>query len=248
MTVPIPETMVTPSIPWQRHWLTALLLGMAIIVAWQVPWLSAVVYPFRLFGTFVHELCHGLTAIATGGNFQRFEVQTDLSGVAWSAGGVRVLVASAGYVGSAIAGGVFILLYQRLLSSRALLYAIGGLLAVLCLLFVRNLFGIASGLTLSALFIAAGWKLPPSWRDLLLMTLALQLILDGYNSLFTVLSLSTGSATHTDAHTMAQLTFVPASVWVVIWMALSSVVLIHALRWSYRRNAKKTPMNVTSSG
>jgi hypothetical protein len=224
---------------WLRHWGGMAVLGVLIVVAWQVPWLHWFVYPFRLFGTFVHELSHGLSALLTGGDFHRFVVQPDLSGTAWSAGGIRVVVASAGYVGSAIAGGVLILLYQRLTSSRVLLIGTGIALALLCLLFVRNFFGIATGLGLAALLTFAGFKLGTGWRDALLITLALQLILDGYNSLFTVFSLSTGAGAHTDAHTMAQLTFVPAPVWVVLWMGLSTFVLYHALRWSFpvTRNA-----------
>jgi hypothetical protein len=224
--------------PWTRHWGGMLTLGVLIVVAWQVPWLNWFVYPFRLFGTFVHELSHGFAAILTGGHFHRFEVQPDLSGVAWSAGGIRMVVASAGYVGSAIAGGVLILLHQRLLSSRVLLIGLGVALGLLCVLFVRNLFGVATGLGLSALLLLAGLKLGESWRDALLITLALQLILDGYNSLFTVLSLSTASGTHTDAHTMAKLTFLPAMVWVLIWMGLSSVILYYALSWSFLRSAR----------
>ncbi len=228
---------------WLRHWSGTLLLGVLIIVIWQVPWLNVLVYPFRLFGTFVHELSHGMAAIFTGGRFHRFAVETDLSGVAWSAGGIRAIVSSAGYIGSAIAGGVLILLYQRLLSSRLLLIGLGALLAIMCVLFVRNLFGVASGLGLSALLLLAGIKLPSSWRDLLLMTLGLQLILDGYNSLFTVLSLSTDSATHTDAHTMAQLTLVPASIWVLVWMGLSTAVLYYVLRWSFPASPGMTAAN-----
>ena len=236
----------TTDLPWQRHWATTLGLGLLIVLVWQVPWLSALVYPFRLFGTFVHELCHGLAAMVTGGYFHRFEVQTDLSGVAWSAGGIRMIVASAGYVGSAVIGGVLILLYQRLLSARVLLIGIGIVLGVMCLLFVRNLFGIASGLGLSAVCVLAGFKLGESWRDLLLMTLALQLILDGYNSLFTLFALAR-SSTHTDAHTMAQLTHLPASLWVLIWMLLSSFLLFHALRWSWRRTHVAPSLRAASS-
>ncbi len=224
-----------------------LILGLLIVIAWQVPWLQWLVYPFRLFGTFVHELSHGLAAIATGGQFHRFAVQPDLSGVALSAGGVRIVVASAGYVGSAVAGGVLIFLYQRLLSARVLLIAIGTALAVLCVLFVRNLFGVTTGLGLAAVLLFAGLRLGPSWRDALLVTLAMQLILDGYNSLFTVLSLARESGVHTDAHTMAQLTMLPALVWVLVWMGLSTFVLYYALRWSFaRRSPRSSPAVITS--
>ena len=232
---------------WLRHWSGMLVLGLLIFAAWQVPWLNALVYPFRLFGTFVHELCHGLAAIATGGSFHRFEVQPDLSGLAWSAGGMRMIVSSAGYVGSAIAGGVLIFLYQRLFSARVLLIALGFGLAVLCLLFVRNGFGILTGLGLASMLTLAGIYFSSAWRDALLVTLALQLILDGYNSLFTVLSLSTASGTRTDAHTMAQLTHLPAMLWVLVWMLLSTAVLYKALRWSFPAPAKAIPSPLTSA-
>jgi len=89
-----------------RRWFALAGLALLLIGLWQVPWLGGAVYPFRVFGTFVHELSHGLAAIATGGDFVRFAVSPDLSGVAHSAGGWRVVVASAGYIGSAVFGGV----------------------------------------------------------------------------------------------------------------------------------------------
>jgi hypothetical protein len=218
----------------RRHWLGLALLAVALIVLWQVPWLGWLAYPFRLFGTFVHELSHGLAAIATGGAFQRFSVQPDLSGLAWSAGGIRVVVTSAGYLGSAIFGGVLIALHARWLSARVLLVGMAVVLALLCLLFVRNLFGLASGLLLSAAMGWAGLRLAEAWRDGLLKVLALQLILDGYNSLFTVFRLARTGDTASDAQTMAQLTWLPASLWAVLWMLVSTAVLFGVLRFAMR--------------
>ncbi|PIV32542.1 MAG: peptidase M50, partial [Lysobacterales bacterium CG02_land_8_20_14_3_00_62_12] len=60
--------------------LILLLLSALILGLWQVPWLGWLVFPFRLFGTFVHELSHGLAAVLTGGDFVRFTVHPDLSG------------------------------------------------------------------------------------------------------------------------------------------------------------------------
>ena len=82
---------------------------------------------------------------------------------------------------------------------------------VLCLLFVRNLFGVAAALAITGALLFAGVKFSEYWRDTLLKVLALQLILDGYNSLFTVLHLSRTSDTATDAQAMAQLTWLPAT-------------------------------------
>ena len=54
-----------------RRWFALAGLALLLIGLWQVPWLGGAVYPFRVFGTFVHELSHGLAAIATGGDFVR---------------------------------------------------------------------------------------------------------------------------------------------------------------------------------
>ena len=220
-----------------KHWLELLGIALALVVLWQVPWLGWLAYPFRLFGTFVHELSHGLAAIATGGQFQRFSVSPDLSGLAWSAGGIRVIVSSAGYIGSAIFGGVLVALHARGLPARVLLLGMGVVFGVLCLLFVRNLFGLASALVLTAALLYAGLKFSEAWRDGLLKVLALQLILDGYNSLFTVLRLSRAGDAQTDAYAMQQLTWLPASVWAVLWMLASTAILFGVLRYAMRKRA-----------
>jgi hypothetical protein len=232
MQIPDPSTAASDD---RRHWLGLLALAIGLIVLWQVPWLGWLAWPFRLFGTFVHELAHGLAAIATGGEFERFSVHADLSGVAWSAGGLRVVVASAGYVGSAVFGGVLVALHARGVPARALLLGLGIVFGLLCLLFVRNLFGILGGLVLTGALVFAGLRFTAAWRDGLLKVLALQLVLDGYNSLFTVWHLSRAGGAHTDAHTMAQLTWVPAPVWVVLWMLASTAILFGVLRFAMRR-------------
>ena len=218
-----------------RHWVGLLLLALALIGLWQVPWAGWLVYPFRLFGTFVHELSHGLAAIATGGEFRRFSVQPDLSGLAWSAGGIRVIVTSAGYIGSAIFGGVLIALHARWFSARTLLLAMAVVFGLLCLLFVRNVFGIVTGLALATAMLFAGLKLGEIWRDGLLKVLALQFVLDGYNSLFTVFQLSRAGVSQTDAYTMSQLTWLPASLWAVLWMLASTAILGFVLRFAMKR-------------
>lgn len=221
--------------PRWRRWLGLTAMALLLIGLWQVPWLGWIVYPFRVFGTFVHELSHGLAAIATGGDFVRFSVSPDLSGLAHSAGGWRTVVASAGYVGSAVFGGVLLVLHARLLGSRSLLLGLGLAFGLLCLLFVRNLFGIVAGLAITAALVVAAIRLTVAVRDLLVDVLALQLVLDGYDSLFTVFALAGDARVRSDAHTMADLTWLPATWWAVIWMLVSTAILFGALRLAVRR-------------
>lgn len=218
-----------------RELLGVLALGVAILLLWRVPYAEFAVYPFRLFATFVHELAHGGVAIATGGAFEHFFVNADLSGTAWTRGGIRWLVTSAGYVGCALAGNALILIAARGVSARAVLIGLGALLAVACLMFVRNAFGIATGLTLALALIIAGRRLPAAWRDGLLLVLAMQLVLDGFNSLLDLITLAGDPAIHTDARTMAQLTGVPATLWALGWSLLSLVFFVLTLRIAYRR-------------
>jgi len=57
-------------------------LGAALIAVTlsHLPVVDMAIYPFKLFGTFVHEWCHALVAVATGGTVTRLQINTDLSG------------------------------------------------------------------------------------------------------------------------------------------------------------------------
>jgi diguanylate cyclase (GGDEF)-like protein len=91
--------------------------------------------------------------------------------------------------------------------------------------------------------IAAAVKLSLAMRDLLVDVLALQLILDGYDSLFTVFSLAGDASVRSDARSMEELTWLPATWWAVIWMLVSTAVLLAALRLALRpRRAPSTAL------
>jgi len=217
-----------------------LLTGLALLLLWQVPWAGWIAWPVRLFGTFTHELSHGLAAAATGGALQRFVVNPDLSGMAWSAGGIRWIVSSAGYVGSAVFGALLVLA-SRVLPARGVLLFLGLSLLLLCALYVRNLFGMASGLALGAALVVAGIWLSRAWADALLLVFAVQAILEGFGSLLDVFHLARGDAVHTDAHTLAQLSGLPAPAWAVAWALFSAIVCWGVLRLAFRGERGESP-------
>lgn len=221
-----------------RHREVLLVLGLALttIIAWRLPVVGWLLYPFQVYGTFVHELSHGVAAVLTGGSFRRFVVNPDLSGTALSAGGIGWIVTSAGYIGSAIFGGILTLLSASNIPARRVLAGLGLTLGVLSLLFVRNLFGLAAGIVLAASLLAAGWRLRESWADGLLLLLAVQMMLNALDSVFDLVQLSAASgATRTDAQIMAQATGIPAIVWAGLWTVVSLVILLASLRVAYRR-------------
>jgi hypothetical protein len=77
-----------------------------VFVLWNIPQLDFILYPFRLFVTFVHEAGHGLAAILTGGRFEGFEVYSSGAGQALTVGGSRAVILPAGYLGAALFGAV----------------------------------------------------------------------------------------------------------------------------------------------
>ncbi len=93
--------------------LLAIAAFVLVLVAWQTVGMSGVLYPIRLFVSLVHELGHGLAAIITGGSFVRFEVFPNGAGVAYTAGGNRLLILPAGYLGAAFFGATLLVLTNR---------------------------------------------------------------------------------------------------------------------------------------
>jgi hypothetical protein len=94
--------------------------GLALVIAyllWVNPmnWgaVNLVMYPLRLFVTFIHEAGHSLAAIISGGEVVGFQVSADGSGLAITRGGNRALIISAGYLGAALFGSVLFYLINR---------------------------------------------------------------------------------------------------------------------------------------
>ena len=70
-----------------------------------IPVASVLLYPFNYLNTHVHEMCHAVVGILTGGQVQDIKVFGDTSGVTHALGGNAFLVLNAGYLGSTLVGG-----------------------------------------------------------------------------------------------------------------------------------------------
>jgi Peptidase M50B-like len=114
-----------------------MLAGSAFVVVfilWQISAWTNILYPIRLFVTFVHEAGHGLTAVLTGGRWESFQVMDNGAGVAFTAGGSRFLVLQMGYLGAALFGAI--LLYTANRAQRVdVVAAVVGLIFVICAIF-----------------------------------------------------------------------------------------------------------------
>lgn len=109
-----------------------------VYILWNIPQLNIVLYPLRLFTTYIHEAGHSLAALLTGGQVIGFAVSANGSGLATTAGGARWLVIPAGYVGTAFFGSLLFYLINRFPRlTNPLATALGFGMVVFTLLFAR---------------------------------------------------------------------------------------------------------------
>jgi hypothetical protein len=212
-----------------------LLLGACAlaIALWFVPYAGFVTYPLRLLGTFLHEGGHALAALLTGGTVAGMAIHPDGSGVTFSAGGARLAILPAGYLGAAAYGALLLALVRRGWAGRRLLLTTGVLIGLLTLGLVRpwdNPSGFIWGVLLAAALVCGARFLAPRPAAWAAAFVGVQCALNALWDLRTLLYLSLGLATPagggvTDAAQMARLTLVPAPVWATLWIALSLVLL-----------------------
>lgn len=164
----------------RRKMLLITALTFAIVyVMWVDPFnwrvFEIILYPLRLFVTYIHEAGHSLAAIGTGGRVIQFVVSLDGSGVATTAGGNRAIILPAGYVGAAMFGALLFFLVNRLPRyAHGLAGGLGVFLIGFSVMFAR---ADASGIPL-ALFLGVGMGallFVLAWRASLFLT---QLVLN----------------------------------------------------------------------
>jgi hypothetical protein len=224
---------------------TLLLIGSAAVTTFLlavIPWLGLLNYPFRLLITLVHELGHGLAALLTGGEFIRFIISSDGSGLAYTAGGWRFVVIPAGYLGAALFGAILIMVGRSYRWSRLTMAIIGLLMLLFSLRYgVPSIFSdqiisgfltTISGVIFGGLFLWVALKASPSWIIFLLHMVAIQAGLTAFSDILGVIGASSNlfGAVRSDAQSMAQLTFIPAILWAVLW-AITAVGLIGGAIW-----------------
>lgn len=218
------------------------------VASWYLPVLGYVVYPLRLFATFIHEGGHALATILTGNSVQSLTVSPDGSGEVYSLGSglfSALLISSAGYLGTTVFGAGLLAWMRYGFSSRIALYASAGFVAVMTVLFgfiapVWNFFAtstvgglfftIISGAFLAAALAAIARYAGLKWVNFTVAFVAVQCLLNAVFDLLNVFLVSTTTSMHSDAANMATATGIPGFVWVFVWMIISIVMISIGLR------------------
>jgi hypothetical protein len=160
----------------------------AAIVYWVIsrliPFGGIILYPLTLFTTWVHEMGHGLAALATGGRFRELEIFSNASGLAYTAnqkGWAQAVVSAGGLLAPAILGAAILAFVHTPRRARILLASLAGALVLSVVIWVRSATGLVVMPLVATLLGWAAWRgfaKKPERRVLLAQILAVVLTLD----------------------------------------------------------------------
>jgi hypothetical protein len=218
----------------------------ASLLLWNLPFGGVLLYPFKLFATWLHEMSHGLVMLLSGAGFSHLEIFRDTSGIAYAENGVgglgRAAIASAGYTGAATLGGFLLVLGQSERRARRVLYALGAALAVSLLFWVRNPFGMTAVAIAALVCLVAGRFASERIALFAVNFVAAQSCINAVldiRVLFRPQLVINGQVVGaSDAHNMAAASFGTHWLWASIWLGWSFLCFYIALRVVYLRQQR----------
>jgi hypothetical protein len=218
--------------PAGRWFWAAVAVSLAVSFTPWAPWL---LYPFKLFTTWVHECGHALMTVLVGGRVASIVIEPDTSGLTRSlvpAGRVaRGLVASSGYLGAAVVGCLLMAATRVEKWTRAILLSLGACMLLTVVVWMRNPFGVAVVLAWGVALVALARAGMANALRFFLSLLAIQVALNAVYDIRVLFLIDRGRS---DAATMARLFLLPSWVWATAWM-LMSVAMLASTLWMTRR-------------
>jgi len=209
---------------------------------------NIILYPLRLFVTFVHEGGHALAAIITGGSVDSMTVSPNGEGLTMTrttewAGWI---VLSGGYIGATIFGALLLQvgrLNRWRNAGRAALSAAAVYLLVITLLWARtSLFTLIAGVVLAGLLWLTARIVGPRAANFIAAFLAVQCCLNALGDLRILVYLTTNMpGRDNDAVFMQQHYGLPAVFWACLWAVIAICILAIALRSYWQGTAGRVP-------
>jgi hypothetical protein len=187
---------------------------------------------FGLFTTLVHELGHAVAAILTGRVVHGIRIRRNHSGDALSSGrGVLGTVVSGvmGYPAPAIVGASQ--LWCVFNGYTAIALFAGGVVLVLTLLVIRNLFGVLVVLASAGASAALWFYATPEVQGYALLVLGVALLVGAVRGLFGVIAVHTNHRSRlqtSDAYLLFRRTGVPSLLWLTLFAVIIGACVMFA--------------------
>lgn len=236
-------------------------IGLAAVVSLFF-WHTLPVYPFRLIVTLLHESGHALMAKAVGGKVVSLTISPSEGGLTQSLFPPtlldRMLVSSAGYLGSSVAGALLLVLAGRMRSGRLILWALVGWMVFVVLAWVPfhppdagnakivaltgtagtdGLFTMGFVLVIGGALGLVAWKAPVWLRRATIVWIATLSCLASLEDIKDLFGLGLGGSS-SDADAMQQATHLPAAFWAVVWFAFALLAMLFGIRSIVKRRRR----------
>ena len=203
-----------------KRYIALLLIFIAIGFLWN----TLFVYPLKIFVVFMHEVSHGLAAIATGGRILEIQINPQQGGHALTQGGSRFWTLTAGYLGSLLWGGIILLLAARTRFDKAISILIGVGMVAISIGFGESTFTYLFGIGFGVALIAIGFYLPEAVNDWVLRIIGVT------SCLYAILDIKSDvldrSSLRSDARMLSEITGIATEVWGALWILIAIALTI----------------------
>ncbi|XFA74166.1 M50 family metallopeptidase [Thermosynechococcaceae cyanobacterium Okahandja] len=231
----------SPEAPRSILWLSS--AAAATVILWQIPFGNYLLYPFTILATWFHEMGHGLTAILLGGYFRELVIFPNGSGFARYGGEVLLgrlghgLVAMGGPLGPAVAGSLLILSSRSARATTLCLQALGIIILVSTLLWVRSLFGIVFMPLIGIGILLIAYRGSRWLKDFSIQFLGVQACISTFHQVGYLFTYAIPGGHLSDTGLLQKYLFLPY--W--LWGALISVLTVAILAWSLKTAYRSPP-------
>ena len=220
-----------------------IIISIATLILWNVPFGSYILYPFSILGTWFHEMGHGLTASILGGEFVKLEIYPNGSGIAFNRlpaenNLIRALVSAGGLLGPPIIGSLFILSGKNSKVSKVVLMLFVASLIISVVIWVRTLIGVSMVLVIAGIVALILWKGNDWWTQFLTQLLGTQAVLSTYRQLdylYTKEVVIDGKPMLSDTGQIAVQLLLPYWFWGTVIALISFFLIYKSLRITYAK-------------
>ncbi len=209
-----------------------------LITVTMLFWNTIFVYPIKLFVVMLHEMSHGLMAVAFGGEIIEIQIDRRIGGYCkyaiqpsfWSS----FMIGSAGYLGSLFWGSLILVLAVKSTRDKYITLVIGLVLLVLSYFVFQSgeLFGLLMTLGLSVFMLISfkffGIIFHDLWLKFIGIVTCLYVVIDIKGDLIDRNDIGS------DADAIAELIGVSSISIGVVWMLIALLVLFFVLRYIYK--------------
>ena len=195
------------------------------LLGWQL------LYPIRLFVTFLHEFGHAAGALITGGAVEYIAIEPNSAGVTSTFNGNPSVILMGGYIGSAIFGNaLFYIGARRHNWVKPVLGLVIAAMLITGFIWFNTLFTTAVLCGFSVLLYFVGFKTKYGREILMLLGIA--------SIIYIIQDFNVGPTSDLAAMER-QMKFIPAKVWMYIWLGIVLLILAFNLKMLFSARTVK---------